>query len=198
MSSLRAYRRAHAPLLNVFDLLIALSLMSLAAFEWPAVSFPMGTIDLYSHEAVELTCHAILTIRVFLLADWIGWKSTLQQPRVVIRLAIIAGMVLESLIVLGTGTSHIRVMRLFRPYFLVDNHYSAGVRRVLRQIVQSLPAILDMIVLLLFFVTMMSIVGFYMFATNAEDPGFSTLRDSFVSLFILVTTVRRAWAWAWG
>ena len=43
-----------------------------------------------------------------------------------------------------------RVTRALRPIFLVDNHYCGGVRRFIRQILQSLPPIFDMLVLVFF------------------------------------------------
>jgi two pore calcium channel protein 1 len=66
-----------------------------------------------------------------------------------------------------------------------------GVRRVLRQIAHSVPAVLDIMVLLLFFVAIFAVMGFYIFAN--VDRSFNTLDNSFVSLFITLTTASRSY-----
>lgn len=122
---------------------------------------------------------------------------------------------MECIVLLVTKVPHIRVARPLRPFFLVDNHYSAGMRRVLRQILRSFWPITDMCLLYFFFIFMFSIVGlvfcvhcmlatfkppphpptspnpnlrFYAFSSNDRDPNFSTLHNSFISLFVLMTT----------
>lgn len=54
-------------------------------------------------------------------------------------------MVLEAFVVLLRQCSHFRVTRALRPIFLVDTRHCGGVRRFIRQILQSLPPILDML-----------------------------------------------------
>uniref|UniRef100_T1IK76 Ion transport domain-containing protein n=1 Tax=Strigamia maritima TaxID=126957 RepID=T1IK76_STRMM len=45
-----------------------------------------------------------------------------------------------------------------------------------------------MLALLMFFVLLFAVVGFYLFSPNKEDPYFRTLQSSFISLFVLLTT----------
>ncbi|XP_054153361.1 two pore channel protein 1-like [Oppia nitens] len=45
-----------------------------------------------------------------------------------------------------------------------------------------------MLFLLFFFMLVFAILGFYMFSPNPSDPYFSTIGQSFVSLFVLLTT----------
>jgi two pore calcium channel protein 1 len=189
LEGLRAYKRAHDPVLNAVDLVAALVLLSLAAVEQPAISHPLGVLSLAAHEWLEMVLQAVLAVRVFVLASWLSWPRFFAQPRNSLRVVILVGMFLESLAVMIRGRDHGRIMRLLRPYFVIDSHYSALMRRVLRQIVLSLPPILDMLLLFLVFITMAAVMGFYMFSHNTEDLGFRTLQDAFVSLFILVTTV---------
>lgn len=61
---------------------------------------------------------------------------------------------------------------------------------MIRQIIQSMPPILDMLVLLFFFILIFALCGFYLFSTNPADPYFQTLEKSFVSLFVLLTTAK--------
>ena len=59
--------------------------------------------------------------------------------------------------------------------------------RFIRQILQSLPPILDMLGLVVFVMLIYSVFGFYLF--GEVDPGnFGRLEKSFVSLFVLLTT----------
>ena len=62
-------------------------------------------------------------------------------------------MFVEAVTVVIRQSSHFRVTRALRPIFIVDTKHCGGVRRFIRQIFQSLPPILDMMGLLLFFVS---------------------------------------------
>ncbi|XP_013769541.1 two pore calcium channel protein 1 [Pundamilia nyererei] len=94
----------------------------------------------------------------------------------------------EAIVVLIRQTSHMRVTRALRPIFLVDCRYCGAVRRNLRQIFQSLPPFIDILLLLLFFMVIFAILGFCLFSTNTSDPYFNTMENSLVSLFVLLTT----------
>lgn len=97
-------------------------------------------------------------------------------------------MFLEAITVVIRQSSHFRVTRALRPIFLVDTKYCGGVRRFIRQILQTLPPILDMLGLLLFFISTYMVLGFFMFSETNRN--FETLQDSFVSLFVLLTTAK--------
>lgn len=99
-------------------------------------------------------------------------------------------MVLEAITVLIRQSSHFRVTRALRPIFLVDTKACGGVRRYIRQILQSLPPILDMLALLLFFVSIYALLGYYLFGDYDKNLYFKTLSDSFVSMFVLLTTAK--------
>ncbi|XP_077776253.1 two pore channel protein 1 isoform X3 [Podarcis muralis] len=95
---------------------------------------------------------------------------------------------IEAIVVLVRQTSHVRITRALRCIFLVDCRYCGAVRRNLRQIFQSLPPFIDILLLLLFFMVIFAILGFYLFSPNKSDPYFSTLENSLVNLFVLLTT----------
>lgn len=99
-------------------------------------------------------------------------------------------MFVEAIAVLVRQTSHFRITRSLRPIFLVDTHHLGGVRRFIRQIFQSLPPIIDMLLLILFFVIIYSVLGFFLFSYDPNDHYFSTLYDSVVSMFVLLTTAK--------
>lgn len=100
-------------------------------------------------------------------------------------------MIIEAFIVLVRQTPHFRVSRALRPIFLVDTHYLGGVRRFIRQILQSLPPIFDMLLLIFFFVTVYSVLGYYLFKNTTDVHNhFDTLFNSFVNMFVLLTTAK--------
>lgn len=123
-------------------------------------------------------------------------------------------MLLEAVVLLCRQSPHFRVTRALRPIFLVDTRHCGGVRRFIRQILQSLPPILDMLGtpppsrpsplarrprltasllcagLLMFFVATYSLLGYYLFSEHVDNGHFSTLSDSFVSMFVLLTTAK--------
>lgn len=99
-------------------------------------------------------------------------------------------MVLEAVTVLIRQSSHFRVTRALRPLFLIDTRACGAVRRYIRQILQSLPPILDMLGLLMFFVTSYALLGYFLFSEHEKNLYFRTLGDSFVSMFVLLTTAK--------
>ena len=55
---------------------------------------------------------------------------------------------------------------------------------------QSLPPILDMLVLLFFFVIIFTLLGHFIFGHDTDDPFFSSVDESFVNMFVLLTTAK--------
>lgn len=102
----------------------------------------------------------------------------------------LAIMLVEAVTVLVRQSSHFRATRALRPIFLVDTRHCGGVRRFIRQILQSMPPILDMLGLLLFFICIFALLGFFLFSGDPRDQYFTTLMDSFVSMFVLLTTAK--------
>lgn len=97
-------------------------------------------------------------------------------------------MVAEAIVVLLRQDSHFRVTRSLRPVFLIDNYYFGGVRRVIRQTIQSLRSFLEMLLLQMFFLLFFSISAFYLFSSVPNYEQFSSIWNSFLSLFVLLTT----------
>ena len=63
-----------------------------------------------------------------------------------------------------------RIGRIFRVLVVLDTKYCGGVRRMSREILRSLPQILDIIGLLLFIILIYSLLGFYLFGAT-DDHG---------------------------
>ncbi|XP_063368850.1 two pore channel protein 1-like [Cydia amplana] len=183
---LPAYLRVHNPWYHGLDLLASLVLILLAFTEDPAV--PAFELPVWAHGTIELLALTVIGVELHLKLKWIGWSTILKHKRTMIKGVTLLIMVLEAVVVLCRQSSHFRVTRALRPIFLVDTRHCGGVRRFIRQILQSLPPILDMLGLLMFFVATYSLLGYYLFSEHLDNGHFSTISDSFVSMFVLLTT----------
>ncbi|KAL0868052.1 hypothetical protein ABMA27_008699 [Loxostege sticticalis] len=183
---LPAYLRVHNPWYHGLDLLASLLLILLAFTEDPAV--PAFRLPVWAHGTIELLALSVIGIELHLKLKWIGWSTILKHKRTMIKGITLLIMVLEAVVVVCRQSSHFRVTRALRPIFLVDTRHCGGVRRFIRQILQSLPPIIDMLGLLMFFVATYSLLGYYLFSEHVDNGHFQTISDSFVSMFVLLTT----------
>lgn len=181
---LPAYLLVHNSWYYGLDLLTSLILLVLAFVEEPAVA--LFQFPVWAHGSIELLALITIGIELSLKLRWIGWGTILKHKRTMLKCITLAIMFLEAIIVVIRQSSHFRVTRALRPIFLVDTKYCGGVRRFIRQILQTLPPIIDMLGLLLFFIVTYMILGYFMFSETNRN--FETLQDSFVSLFVLLTT----------
>ncbi|KAM4807521.1 two pore channel protein 1 [Rhinophrynus dorsalis] len=184
--ALSAYLFAHNHLFYLLELSTGLLLLLLSLCEAPAV--PFLRLDIYIHATLELLALALVVFELAMKMRWLGCRTFLRHRRTVLKSCVLVVQFIEAIVVLVRQTSHVRVTRALRPIFLVDCRYCGAVRRNLRQIFQSLPPFIDILLLLLFFMVIFAILGFYLFSPNTTDPYFSTLENSLVSLFVLLTT----------
>ncbi|XP_065173158.1 two pore channel protein 1-like isoform X2 [Atheta coriaria] len=185
-SALPAYLLVHNNWYYGLDLSASLILLLLALAEEPSVS--RFTLPVGVHGTLELVALAIITIELVLKLQWMGYSTLLKHNRTMVKSIALVIMALEAMTVLVRQESHFRVTRALRPIFLVDTRACGNMRRFIRQIFQSLPPILDMLGLLLFFVSSYALLGYYLFSDHHRNPFFRTLPDSFVSMFVLLTT----------
>ncbi|XP_018116215.1 two pore calcium channel protein 1 [Xenopus laevis] len=184
--ALSAYNFAHNHMFYLLELGTGLLLLLLSLCEAPAV--PFLRLDIYVHATLELLALALVVFELAMKMRWLGGKTFLKHRRTMLKSAVLVVQFIEAIVVLVRQTSHVRVTRALRPIFLVDCRYCGAVRRNLRQIFQSLPPFIDILLLLLFFMVIFAILGFYLFSSNPTDPYFNTLENSLVSLFVLLTT----------
>ncbi|XP_053276568.1 two pore channel protein 1 isoform X1 [Pleuronectes platessa] len=184
--ALAAYLFAHNHLFYMMELLTGLMLMMLSLCEAPAV--PSLRLDVYVHATLELLALVMVAFELCMKMRWLGFHTFIRHKRTMVKTCVLLLQFVEAIVVLIRQTSHVRVTRALRPIFLVDCRYCGAVRRNLRQIFQSLPPFIDILLLLLFFMVIFAILGFCLFSPNTADPYFSTLENSLVSLFVLLTT----------
>ncbi|XP_056149689.1 two pore channel protein 1 isoform X2 [Lampris incognitus] len=181
-----AYLFAHNHLFYMMELLTGLLLMVLSLCEAPAV--PSLRLDVYVHATLELLALVMVAFELCMKLRWLGFHTFIRHKRTMVKTCVLLLQFVEAIVVLIRQTSHMRVTRALRPIFLVDCRYCGAVRRNLRQIFQSLPPFIDILLLLLFFMVIFAILGFCLFSPNTADPYFNTLENSIVSLFVLLTT----------
>ncbi|KAL0610720.1 Two pore calcium channel protein 1 [Plecturocebus cupreus] len=184
--ALAAYLFAHNHLFYLMELATALLLLLLSLCEAPAV--PALRLGIYVHATLELFALMVVVFELCMKLRWLGLHTFIRHKRTMVKTSVLVVQFVEAIVVLVRQTSHVRVTRALRCIFLVDCRYCGGVRRNLRQIFQSLPPFMDILLLLLFFMIIFAILGFYLFSPNPSDPYFSTLENSIVSLFVLLTT----------
>ncbi|XP_045056577.2 two pore channel protein 1 isoform X6 [Desmodus rotundus] len=184
--ALAAYLFAHNHLFYLMELSTALLLLLLSLCEAPAV--PALRLGIYVHATLELLALMVVVFELCMKLRWLGLHTFIRHRRTMVKTSVLVVQFIEAIVVLVRQTSHMRVTRALRCIFLVDCRYCGGVRRNLRQIFQSLPPFMDILLLLFFFMIIFAILGFYWFSSDPSDPYFSTLESSIVSLFVLLTT----------
>lgn len=191
-ATIRWYLIAHSTLFYVLDLMAALLLLCLALTEKPASGEVQKEniliLPVPIHGGLEILSLSIVACGLTIKLKWQGAKFFFTHKRTLFKIIILAVMFVEAITVLIRKENHVRVTRALRPLFVIDSHYCFGVRRVLRQILLSLPPILDMLFLLLFIMLIFAMLGFYLFSDNEKDEYFSSFGRSFISLFVLLTT----------
>ncbi|XP_028839703.1 two pore calcium channel protein 1 isoform X1 [Denticeps clupeoides] len=184
--ALNAYLFAHNHLFYLMELLTGVLLMMLSLSEAPAV--PSLRLDVYVHATLELLALVMVAFELCMKLRWLGFHTFIRHKRTMVKTSVLLIQFIEAIVILVRQTSHLRVTRALRPIFLVDCRYCGAVRRNLRQIFQSLPPFIDILLLLFFFMVIFAILGFCLFSPNSNDPYFNTLENSIVSLFVLLTT----------
>uniref|UniRef100_A0A8C7CJ05 Two pore segment channel 1 n=1 Tax=Oncorhynchus kisutch TaxID=8019 RepID=A0A8C7CJ05_ONCKI len=183
--ALAAYLFAHNHLFYMMELLTGLLLMVLSLSEAPAV--PSLRLDVYVHATLELLALVMVAFELCMKLRWLGFHTFIRHKRTMVKTCVLLLQFVEAIVVLIRQTSHLRVTRALRPIFLVDCRYCGAVRRNLRQIFQSLPPFIDILLLLLFFMVIFGTVS-YCFVWLFSSQYFNTLENSIVSLFVLLTT----------
>nr|XP_009935039.1 PREDICTED: two pore calcium channel protein 1 [Opisthocomus hoazin] len=184
--ALSAYLFAHNHLFYLMELSTALLLLLLSLCEAPAV--PMLRLGIFVHATLELFALIVVVFELSMKMRWLGFQTFIRHKRTMVKTCVLFVQFIEAIVVLVRQTSHVRITRALRCIFLVDCRYCGAVRRNLRQIFQSLPPFIDILLLLLFFMVIFAILGFYLFSPNHSDPYFNTLENSLVNLFVLLTT----------
>uniref|UniRef100_A0A8C2SFJ1 Ion transport domain-containing protein n=1 Tax=Capra hircus TaxID=9925 RepID=A0A8C2SFJ1_CAPHI len=166
--ALAAYLFAHNHLFYLMELSAALLLLLLSLCEAPAV--PALRLGIYVHATLELFALVVVVFELCMKLRWLGLHTFIRHKRTMVKTSVLVVQFVEAIVVLVRQTSHVRVTRALRCIFLVDCRYCGGVRRNLRQMFQSLPPFMDILLLLLFFMIIFAILG--EFFPSSSQPAF--------------------------
>jgi two pore calcium channel protein 1 len=187
-TALPAYLLVHNSWYYGLDLAFSIILLLLALAESPSVhkfQLPVGV-----HGTLELVSLGVIGVELALKLRWIGWGMILKHKRTMVKGVTLFIMVLESVIVLVRQSSHFRVTRALRPIFLVDTRacgLSGGSYG--RSCSRYLPSWTCWFCCY-FFVCSYALLGYFLFSNHQTNLYFRTLSDSFVSMFVLLTTAK--------
>ncbi|XP_019852736.1 PREDICTED: two pore calcium channel protein 1-like isoform X2 [Amphimedon queenslandica] len=184
-----AYHLVHHPVVYMIDFIASCLLLGLAVIEHPSlIPYPANEEHkiIAVHTCLELILLSIIGFNIVLRVIWMKPRTFLRQ-RAVIAAIILIVMYIEAMVILFQQSNHFRITRCLRIVFFVDSYILVGVRRVLRQIIQCLKPILDVMILLFFMMAIFALMGYYLFAT-IDPTFFDSYLKSFVSLFITLTT----------
>eukprot|EP00045_Choanoeca_perplexa_P012177 m.131873 g.131873 ORF g.131873 m.131873 type:complete len:1107 (-) comp15916_c0_seq2:2000-5320(-) len=198
------------------ELFVTLILLALTLIEEPAAIHFFAEHQGYSHpqvwiaSGIEVVCVAVITGFLYLRTRITGWTGWWQRRGNQFRAVIIALMLVD--VTAGLSSEHYRhyrLLRLLRPLFLVDTFRFGGTRRVLQQTFYTSLRMADMVILLLTYVVLWAVVAHSFLGPdshmednlvaqlkrhgianhrNITNPYFHTFGDSFVSLFVGITT----------
>jgi len=178
----------HRKWLYAMDLLASVCLLLLGFTEAPC--HPSLEAPLAVHIGVEIGC-LMVSLVVVLLKIRTRWSTVWGARRDLSKCFLIGIFMVEAVVIVLRGKPHWRLSRSLRPVILIENHYMTGIRRFLRQLIESLPPILDIMGLMMFMITIYSVLGFYLLGPTQHSSGspyFQSFTDSLVNLFVLLTT----------
>ncbi|XP_065831540.1 two pore channel protein 1-like [Oscarella lobularis] len=181
----RAYRLCHNHAFWIIEVVAPLGLVLLALFEQPTT---VNGLPVWGKVIIELVFACTIFTLLGVRARWLGLKRLLQQKRIIVNAVILFALLLDGLVELIQGKHHPRYLRCLRPVLFFDAYYASGLRRIVRDIVYSLRPIVDMLILVFFFLTISSLFAFFLFSEIGDDLYFQTFRGSFVQMFVLLTT----------
>ncbi|XP_039983218.1 two pore calcium channel protein 2 isoform X2 [Xiphias gladius] len=145
-------------------------------------------------ESIEMVCLIIFSLDLAVKSYLIGWEEFRKSKwligyTVVISVSIIDWVLSVSMVC----DEKLRVRRLLRPFFLLQN--SSLMKKTLKCIKRTLPEIASVILLLALHLCLFTMIGMLLFV-KTEDPKkngewelhFRNLPNSLTSLLVLLTT----------
>ncbi|XP_069034062.1 two pore channel protein 2 [Embiotoca jacksoni] len=145
-------------------------------------------------ESLEMVCLIIFSLDLAVKSYLIGWEEFRKSKWLIGYMVVISVSVIDWMLSVGMECDEkLRVRRLFRPFFLLQN--SSLMKKTLKCIKRTLPEIASVILLLALHLCLFTMIGMLLFA-KTEDPKkneewelhFRSLPASFTSLLVLLTT----------
>ncbi|XP_034064300.1 two pore calcium channel protein 2 [Gymnodraco acuticeps] len=167
----------------------SLSISSDPRFRSPAWQPPCGFT-----ESFEIVCLLIFCLDLAVKSYLIGWEEFRKNKWLIAYTAVIVFSVIDWVLSVSmVCDERLRVRRLLRPFFLLQN--SSLMKKTLKCIKRTLPEIASVILLLALHLCLFTMIGMLLFA-KSEDPKrngqwelhFKDFSSSLTSLLVLLTT----------
>lgn len=176
-------------LLAFFERPSSLSLSSDPRHRLPRWEPPCGLT-----ESIEMVCLMVFTLDLATKSYLIGWDEFRKNKWLIGYTVVITVSVIDWVLSISmVCDERLRVRRLFRPFFLLQN--SSLMKKTLKCIKRTLPEIASVILLLALHLLLFTMIGMLLFV-KTEDPSknaeweahFRGLPNSLTSLLVLLTT----------
>lgn len=145
-------------------------------------------------EGIEVVCLLVFTADLAIKSYLIGWEEFRKNKWLMGYTMVISVSVIDWVLSVSMVCDEkLRVRRLIRPFFLLQN--SSLMKKTLKCIKRTLPEIASVILLLALHLCLFTMIGMLLFA-KTEDPNkngewelhFRNLPNSLTSLLVLLTT----------
>nr|XP_020469359.1 two pore calcium channel protein 2 isoform X1 [Monopterus albus] len=145
-------------------------------------------------ESIEMVCLIIFSLDLAVKSYLIGWEEFRKSKWLIGYSVIISVSIIDWVLSVSMVCDEkLRVRRLLRPFFLLQN--SSLMKKTLKCIKRTLPEIASVILLLALHLCLFTMIGMLLFA-KTEDPQknsewelhFRNLPNSLTSLLVLLTT----------
>ncbi|XP_059180037.1 two pore channel protein 2 [Centropristis striata] len=145
-------------------------------------------------ESIEIVCLLIFTLDLAVKSYLIGWEEFRKNKWLIGYTVVLSVSVIDWVLSVSMLCDEkLRVRRLLRPFFLLQN--SSLMKKTLKCIKRTLPEIASVILLLALHLCLFTMIGMLLFA-KSEDPKkngewllhFRNLPNSLTSLLVLLTT----------
>ncbi|KAI4882750.1 hypothetical protein NFI96_030580, partial [Prochilodus magdalenae] len=145
-------------------------------------------------EAIEIVCLLIFTADVAVKSYLIGWEEFRVNKWLIGYVLVIAASIVDWAITVSMVCNEtIRVRRLIRPFFLLQN--SSLMKKTLKCIKRTLPEIASVILLLALHLCLFTMIGMLIFPRSEDqekngewETYFRNLPRALSSLLVLLTT----------
>uniref|UniRef100_A0A8C9VL27 Two pore segment channel 2 n=1 Tax=Scleropages formosus TaxID=113540 RepID=A0A8C9VL27_SCLFO len=167
----------------------SLTITSDLRYKKPPMEPPCGLT-----ESIEIMCLLIFAVDLTVKSYLIGWEEFRKNKWLIGYVVVTGASVIDwTLSVSMLCTETLRIRRIFRPFFLLQN--SSLMKKTLKCIKRTLPEIASVILLITLHLFLFSMFGMLIFARgeDARENGewasyFRNLRQSITSLLVLLTT----------
>uniref|UniRef100_A0A8P4K981 Two pore channel protein 2 n=1 Tax=Dicentrarchus labrax TaxID=13489 RepID=A0A8P4K981_DICLA len=141
-------------------------------------------------ESIEMVCLIIFCLDLAVKSYLIGWEEFRKNKWLIAYTVVISISVIDWVLSVSMVCDEkLRVRRLLRPFFLLQN--SSLMKKTLKCIKRTLPEIASVILLLALHLCLFTMIGMLLFAKteNGEwELHFRNLPNSLTSLLVLLTT----------